>query len=162
LEYFDSGDFLMIADTTQFMINSPDVVSETIDGEAVIVSLARGIYYSLDQVGVDVWSLIEKGFPADKILTVITQKFDGDVELIESSIKELLSQLCAEQLVTPIAKKSDIDSTAAFPDLPSTKAPFVPPVLQKYSDMMDLLMLDPIHEVDAVEGWPAKKEGSAD
>jgi hypothetical protein len=36
---------------------------------------------------------------------------------------------------------------------PIGTAEFHAPVLQVYSDMQDLLLLDPIHEVDAT-GWP--------
>jgi hypothetical protein len=146
----------MIAETTQFKINSPDVVSETIDGEAVIVSLARGVYYSLDQVGVNVWGLLEKGLSTGQILTVINQTYDGDTQLIEHSIKELLAQLQTEQLIAPIATSTTESSSPAHLES-SDKQTFVPPVLQKYSDMVDLLMLDPIHEVDETEGWPTKK-----
>jgi hypothetical protein len=39
------------------------------------------------------------------------------------------------------------------------KSPFEMPKLSKYTDMEDLLALDPIHEVDEM-GWPnAKLEG---
>jgi hypothetical protein len=36
---------------------------------------------------------------------------------------------------------------------------FSPPVLQKFSDMQELLLVDPIHEVKA-EGWPLTKSQS--
>jgi hypothetical protein len=35
--------------------------------------------------------------------------------------------------------------------------PFEPPVLEQYTDMQDLLLLDPIHEVDE-QGWPMTQE----
>ena len=34
-----------------------------------------------------------------------------------------------------------------------TIGPFVPPTLEKYTDMQDLVLLDPVHEVDE-RGWP--------
>lgn len=149
----------MTKDAVQFKINSPDIVSETIDGEAVIVSLSRGVYYSLDQVGVDVWDLISKGYSSAKIVRTMQQKFDGEPQLIERSVLDLFAQLQAEQLVTAIAPSTEEDAT------PITESPvkekFVPPVLQKYSDMVDLLMLDPIHDVDETEGWPTKREDAA-
>jgi len=36
---------------------------------------------------------------------------------------------------------------------PAGRPPFVKPILQKYTDMADLLLLDPIHEVGE-QGWP--------
>jgi hypothetical protein len=35
-------------------------------------------------------------------------------------------------------------------------AAFQPPTLRKYTDMQDLLLIDPIHEVDDL-GWPGVK-----
>jgi hypothetical protein len=32
----------------------------------------------------------------------------------------------------------------------------VPPVLERYTDMQELLFLDPIHDVDE-SGWPHRK-----
>ena len=34
--------------------------------------------------------------------------------------------------------------------------PYEPPQLEKYTDMQDLVLLDPVHEVDAT-GWPHPK-----
>jgi hypothetical protein len=34
---------------------------------------------------------------------------------------------------------------------------FTQPVLEVYTDMQDLLLLDPIHEVDEEAGWPSPK-----
>jgi hypothetical protein len=40
-----------------------------------------------------------------------------------------------------------VDATAGEP------AAFEPPLLEKFTDMEDLLLLDPVHEVDG-RGWP--------
>jgi hypothetical protein len=151
----------MLQNSSRFKVNSPNVVSETIDGETVIVSLDKGTYYSLDRVGADVWNLIEQQCSVGKIIAAIAQQFIGDPELIESSIKTLIAQLRAEELISPVVSNPGEENlTGVSLDSGINKEEFVPPVLQKYSDMQELLMLDPIHEVDEGEGWPAKKEES--
>jgi hypothetical protein len=151
----------MVQNSSRFKVNSPNVVSETIDGETVIVSLSKGTYYSLDRVGTDVWNLIEQKFSVGNIVTAITQQFTGDAELIESSIKTLIAQLRAEELISPAdADLGEDDFTGVSLDSRAIEEEFVPPVIQKYSDMQELLMLDPIHEVDEAEGWPEKREES--
>ena len=37
-----------------------------------------------------------------------------------------------------------------------TRQPYSPPVLNSYTDMEELLLLDPIHDVDQA-GWPMPK-----
>ena len=43
------------------------------------------------------------------------------------------------------------------PDLGSASSDFASPHLEKYTDLQDLIMLDPIHEVEP-KGWPAPRE----
>ena len=69
-------------------------------------------------------------------------------------MQDLLAQLQQENLIVPV---DGVASIALDQLLPSTngheKPSFNAPALQKYSDMQELLLLDPIHDVDEA-GWP--------
>ena len=54
-------------------------------------------------------------------------------------------------------RNSDIATPSAPTLLVTEKLAYEHPVLQKYTDMEDLLLLDPIHDVDEA-GWPARKQ----
>jgi hypothetical protein len=137
-----------------FSINRPDVVHETIDGETVIVNLENGVYYSLRKSGVDVWNLIETGANLDELTSGLLERYEGSPELVRKSITELLVALQQEGLV-------QVSSTRRTPgETPQAltgagKSKFEQPLFEKYSDLQELLLLDPIHEVDE-EGWPRK------
>ena len=48
---------------------------------------------------------------------------------------------------------------AAPPSLPSglDAALFAkPPTLEVFTDLAELIMMDPVHEVDVLEGWPRR------
>jgi hypothetical protein len=66
-------------------------------------------------------------------------------------VQALLKDLAAEDLISP----TESAGSAATPG-PGTRAPYAAPTLQKHTDMQDLLLLDPIHEVDET-GWPSVK-----
>ena len=160
---------------TVFQPNKPNVVHEVIDGEAVLVNLKNGTYYSTDKVGADVWTLMEKGAPASQIIEDIQARYVGDKDTITQSVMQLLIQLQKENLIvsTGLLQSSmeQNDSHAEMPKAESegtkflfeeprlekgfdiNKIPFEEPKLEKYSDMEDLLLLDPIHDVEE-EGWP--------
>ena len=141
-----------------FSIKRPDVVDETIDGETVIVNLENGVYYSLRNSGVDVWNFIENGGNLDEITEFILGRYNGSAEEIKKAIAALLIQLQQEGLVqVSSAQRSKGQQNQAAPN--GDKIMFEPPVLEKYSDMQELLLLDPIHEVDE-EGWPNKADDS--
>jgi hypothetical protein len=137
-------------------INVPQVVGEVIDGEAVIINLESGFYYSLDGVGGDIWAGCERGLPLRGIVDEINGKYDADKATVEKAVDKLVDELVGEGLVTLHSS----DGTGKIPVDPAKQhappASFKPPLLIKYKDMQDLLLLDPIHEVDEL-GWPNVK-----
>jgi len=56
--------------------NRDDVVAKVLDGEAIMIDLPKGIYYSLDGVGGRVWELLEEGRGAAAIAVGIAREFD--------------------------------------------------------------------------------------
>jgi hypothetical protein len=140
-----------VSGDTSFRIASSKIISDVIDGEAVLVNLASGDYYTLDPVGREVWELMEAGLSCESVVTAMTGLYEGDRETIQAGVLDLLSDLRTEGLViegspaaSPVAKpKPSLDDRPAFSA----------PVLTKYTDMEDLLTLDPVHEVDDL-GWP--------
>ncbi|MGA3117693.1 MAG: PqqD family protein [Syntrophobacteraceae bacterium] len=139
---------------TFLKINTPSVVCEIIDGEAVIVNMANGKYYSIDKVGADIWYLIENGASLDQIIDRLSNLYQGSRDAIESSTKRLIEEMQEEHLIVP---KEDNDSSGfnLQPGTSGQETQFEEPVLHKYTDMEELLLLDPIHDVDET-GWPNK------
>ena len=137
-----------------FTINAPSVVHEIIDGEAVIVNMANGKYYSIDKVGADIWGLIESGANLSQIIDTVSHRYQGSPDGIETSIKRLLAEMEEEALI--LAEESNDSRDYTPPPAPPEQRPqFEEPVLHKYTDMEELLLLDPIHDVDEA-GWPNK------
>jgi Coenzyme PQQ synthesis protein D (PqqD) len=139
-----------------FRVNSPQVVSETIDGEVVIVNLDKGIYYSLLKTGADVWSRLERQLDRHELVREVAQSYDGSVEEIEIAIDEFIAKLLAEKLIV-VDSQARVANSANSPEIQTDKPRFEKPLLEKFTDMEDLLLLDPIHEVDVAAGWPTAK-----
>lgn len=141
---------------TCFRVNAPDVVHEIIEGEAVIVNLAKGSYYSLDKIGAEIWDLIVNGLTVDQIVDAIAFRYKGNRDPIQEGVHQLLERLQQEQLIAahqgPQESVVDSASTTAGSS-PQGDILFEKPKLNKYTDMEDLLLLDPIHDVDET-GWP--------
>jgi Coenzyme PQQ synthesis protein D (PqqD) len=142
-----------------FRINSPQVVSETIDGEVVIVNLDKGIYYSLLKTGADVWSRIERQLDRHQLIQEVARSYDGSVEEIAIAIDEFIANLLAEELIVvdPQARVANSANSPEILEIQTDKPRFEKPLLEKFTDMEDLLLLDPIHEVDVNAGWPTAK-----
>lgn len=149
----------------RFRVNSPKVVHETIDNEVVIIHFDSGNYYSLDGVGADIWSCVETGSTVSEIVEAITHRYEDSRAVMESAVNQLIAELQQEDLIAcDEANESDgVRGLEVRAEVGSeTERPrFEVPVLYKYTDMQDLLLLDPIHEVDEA-GWPIVKLDSLD
>jgi hypothetical protein len=150
----------MTGNGNHLRINQPNIVHEEIDGETIILNLNSGNYYSIENVGADIWSYIEKGVPENEIMPLIFQNYECSQGDEENTVKSFLEQLKQEQLI--VAINDQLKDPLLLQDWKDkitkrkNKLVFNIPVLNKYTDMQDLLLLDPIHEVDAA-GWPSTK-----
>jgi Coenzyme PQQ synthesis protein D (PqqD) len=152
--------------STELTINLSQVVHETIDGETILIHMGSGTYYSLDGVGAEVWGLLVAGISGDEILARMRSRYDADQELVERTVGALLDELVGEALLTPgepdaapLAQPGDAAGEADGGTKPSTAGPFVAPVLHKYTDMQEFMLVDPLHDVEADVGWPHVKAG---
>ena len=129
----------------RYEICTPEIVAESLDGEVVAINLASGSYYSVHGLGADVWAAIEAGASLDEIERWLDSF--GAVDTPDIDLAQFVQQLSDEGLV----RRTDRPAGA----LPAPPGPGAhkPPVLEKFTDMQDLLLIDPVHDVGA-EGWP--------
>ena len=135
------------------------IQNETIEGESVIINLENGFYYSLDAVGAEIWQAIDAQHSITAIIDALASRFTSSKEEISSSVHELITELQKEALIVPLKqeeKKNVPDTGILQCEKESESTVFIKPVLNKFGDMQDLLLLDPIHEVDEA-GWPHTK-----
>ncbi len=136
-----------------FYIPNPKIVFENIDNEIIMIDFEKGNYYSLHKIAAQIWKVIESGATIEQILAEFYQIYADKIESIQISIIEFVQRLESENLiVTTNTKPISTDNAMQFTLHPLT--PFEPPQLETYTDMSHLLLLDPIHDVDPVKGWP--------
>jgi hypothetical protein len=138
-----------------FRVNGGGIVHETIDGEVIIINLETGVYYSLTQSAVDLWSALVEGATQAQLTGLLGARYEAAVADIDAAVAAFLDQLVAETIVI-VEGDGTGAAPAAAPTAGQGRGPFEPPVLSKYTNMSDLLLLDPIHDVDE-HGWPNKK-----
>jgi len=138
----------------RYRLNHPDVIQETVDGEVIIVHTVSGSYYSLEGTGAYVWNALLDGHAPAEIATAYADSGGTAPADAAADLERFTQQLEAEQLVLPD------DAAAGSGILPPPSHPFSVPVLQKYTDMQELLLVDPIHEVDPQAGWPHRRDAN--
>ncbi len=117
------------------------------------MNLQSGQYYSASASGGFIWRCIELGQPTEHIGALLAQRYQIDVSLARTTVASFLNVLNDAGLVRAgdiPQEVLDLDAIEGYCGL----AQFTPPALNTFSDMQDLLLLDPIHDVDAA-GWPS-------
>ena len=76
-----------------------DQVSCDLAGEAAILHLGSGMYYSLDRVGARVWSLVQSSTSFRRIRDTLLAEYDVTAERLERDLTEILNTLLAERLI---------------------------------------------------------------
>src|SRR5947209_11519095 len=136
----------MTPSTKRIQVNRPAIIDETIDNEVVAVDLERGSYYSIRGAGVDIWQMLATPTTPEGVVTQIATRFGRSEPDVAAAVKRFVSELDEYGLLRAAegeaAGAPSADSTAGEPRT------FEPPLLEKFTDMEDLLMLDPVHEVD--------------
>jgi len=141
-----------------FRLASPNVVSETVEGEAVILNLETGLYYGLDWSASMLWEALRDGVATDQLTDAVSGHFGIDRDRAATTIAAFAARLVDEGLLKP-ADEPDATAAAHLPERPHGDT-FDEPVLTRYEDIQELLLIDPIHEVDE-DGWPQRPAGAA-
>lgn len=134
------------------------VAADTVEGEAVIVNLDTGAYYTTEGAGCAAWQLLASGRTFGEVVALLENRYVDDDGAIDGYLKALVTTFLAEGLMLvldpddPGAAGDSIDGADELPRI-DTRPRFEPADLVSYHDMKGLLLLDPVHEVDD-KGWP--------
>lgn len=128
-----------------FQLKSPPCIAEIVDGEYVVINLDTGKYYNMVGLGAEVFELLIGGAPKSALLSLVCS--DGD---FAPKLDDFIAVAVEEGLIQQIdvsASGLPLKSINLTGDLESL-------TIKVYTDMQELLGLDPIHEVDPAQGWP--------
>lgn len=124
--------------------NEPSVISEPMDEELVVINLESGCYYNLNPSASKIWSSLESGASMESILAA--QKANGhDPQEVAEVLGTFFQYLQDENLMTAIEADEN--------ESPVEAMDYAKPTIEKFTDMQEMLLLDPIHEVSEM-GWP--------
>lgn len=144
----------MIGKNATFRIDRAKIQFERFEDETVMINVENGLYYSLSQSGSEVLRLVDSGYPAGMLEAAL---FGNSEEATHHSpdILRFVEDLIREGI---LAESNPHAADERPIDIPSPVysliGAFQPPVLEKFDEVSDLLLIDPIHMVDQGEGWP--------
>jgi hypothetical protein len=137
--------------TACLTVNTRRVVHELVEGEVIIICLETGNYYQLTDLGAAAWSLIEQAPTREQIAQGVARMCGAEPGAVERQTATFIDDLLAEQIVV---LETGANAPVKLQDpQPGEVLPLDSLRLSKFTNMSDLLLLDPIHDVDE-QGWP--------
>jgi len=134
-----------------WVIDREAVSSDFLEGEVVAIHLGTGIYYSLRGSAAVLWQALAQPADAAQLGAILAAQFAVTPAQAEQDATPFLFRLQVEGLVRPAASGA---GPAAAP-APVSVLPYTAPEFERFADLQDLLLLDPIHDVGA-QGWPQR------
>jgi len=137
----------MIPVPLQYCLNAPLAVAEIIDGEAVAMNMDTGRYFSARGLAGVLWAWTIAGHAVSDISAAVTAKWP--VPGVDVDVTAFVVSILSHNVVVPSAAPPSTAIDRTLLDLPA----YVAPVLDVFTDMKDLLLPDPIHDVGEAR-WP--------
>jgi hypothetical protein len=117
-----------------------EVLAKVMDGEAVIINLSNGTYYSADGAACLIWSAVDDGLSLEDVAAEVAGRYEVPLPRAREDVLAFANELLVQELVAIAPEAKAARGVAASQ---STKLPYEAPQLHVYRDMEELLALDP-------------------
>ena len=131
----------MLSLSTFIIANEQQVAAKVMDGEAILINLTTGAYYSIPGTGGFIWSVIETKVSLDGIVSAVTAHYDVPRAQAEADVSRLCAELRDEGLVS--AATTGAATTGSAQPEAGTRLAYAAPTLEKFTDMAEMFALDP-------------------
>jgi len=142
-------------------VNEPHIVHETIDGETILMDLRSGNYFSIEKSGAVIWEILIQTANVDTLIQKAGELSNpGQSDQVRSDIQNFVEKLLSEDLIREAERNEAPEITEEMLNsLKRAVTAMEALEVNKYSDMQEMLLLDPIHDVDE-KGWPEPKKNN--
>jgi hypothetical protein len=127
---------------------------ERFDDEMVLINVITGYYYSLSGSGPDVLALLDKGLGVEEVAEAVGGG-TGESQNVQKLVANFANQLLAESVL--ILRQPSPQAGTPIHLHGKVTVAFAPPELTKFEDLREILLLDPVHQVDPQAGWPNRQ-----
>jgi hypothetical protein len=89
----------MILNLNQTITLSPEVISQEVSGETVLLDLESENYFGLDEVGTRIWQLIRETNDLQAIYQTLLAEYDVSEERLQQDLDTLLAEISGLGLI---------------------------------------------------------------
>ena len=142
-----------MAENLRYNIFDNNIISDVFGEEVVLVNLQSGVYYSLKYSAAQIWIRLINQYSPTEVFADLIQIYQVDENDLISDINLFITQLLEDKIIK-IASETEKKSIEF--NSKGILVTYTSPVVEAFSDMQEILLLDPVHDVDKA-GWPISK-----
>ena len=136
-----------------YKLNEEKMFFDMADGQAVVINFLSGMYYGTTSLGSVILERLVNGNSPEEILKAV-QALPGCPEEFGDQMEDFITELCEKEILLGGETQSGGDEAISEMALADGFAL----TLDEFSEVQDLILADPVHDVDVEAGWPVFKE----
>jgi hypothetical protein len=133
-----------------FAVASDKILAKEFDGELTLINLDTGVYFAAGGATLDIWRALTSGRALRETARDLVSRYKIAESDASGHVTRIVGMLVGYGLMVASATAA---STASGEEPRSDSAVWSVPWLESYGDMQDLLLLDPVHDVQG-GAWP--------
>lgn len=136
-----------------YKLNEEKMFFDIADGQAVVINFVSGMYYGTTALGSVILDRLVKGCAPEEIAKAV-KALSGCPEDFDAQLDAFIVELRDKEILldgeTHPGGGEEIDDMALVDGFGLS--------LDEFSEVQDLILADPVHDVDVEQGWPIFKE----
>ena len=133
----------------RYRSNGPRFVDESVDGEALIMDMVTGTYYTCMGPATVAWDALKQGVDSSEVVSMIASAYQVSPADVERDLELFVAELLAEEMLVVSDQRPSAPSPSGGPIVAT--AAYEPMRLDRYTDLADLILLDPVHDVSGAD-----------
>lgn len=132
--------------SSRFRLAEPRFVADLIDGDALAVDLVTGSYHVTSGWSAAIFWALTQGATVSETMRLLDTPHDvgAEIEAFRAAVVELEIVVLRD------------GEPANPPTVDRPSGPWTALEVESHGDMADMILLDPVHEVDPEAGWPRR------
>lgn len=131
-----------------YKLNEEKMFYDMAEGQAIVINFTTGMYYGTSSLGSAVLEALLAGAAVEDVCKAV-QALPGCPEDIQTQLDTFIGQLLEKEIIVPASSTGaacTIDASALTDGFKLT--------VDEFAEVQDLILADPVHDVDVEQGWP--------
>lgn len=131
-----------------YKLNEEKMFYDMAEGQAIVINFTSGVYYGTSLLGSAVLDALLAGASVEAVVSAL-KELPGCPEDIAASVDTFIQALLEKEILIAAEAAGAgcaIDAAMAAEGFALT--------VDEFSEVQDLILADPVHDVDVEQGWP--------